>query len=262
MIAPARRTPAEDGAHRTPAPRRVGASAIRRDAEAVTTRPVLLAEDDEAIAELVGLYLGREGFRVLRAVDGDTALALWRREEPQLMIVDIGLPGACDGLDVCRQVRAAGGTPVIFLTARGEEVDRVLGLELGADDYVTKPFSPRELVARVKTVLRRTAAPSPASSAPSVTELSGGLIRISPSRCEVRLHGELVELTTREYNLLAALARHRGVVLSRAQLLEHAWGADWYGDERTVDVHVAQLRRKLGDALALVTVRGFGYRLD
>ncbi len=219
---------------------------------------VLVVEDDEAIAGLVALYLQRAGFGVLHADDGETALALWRRDHPRLVVVDIGLPGATDGLDLCRRLRAEGGTPVIFLTARSDEVDRVLGLELGADDYLTKPFSPRELVARVKAVLRRTGLPA----ASPVTELAGGAIQIDPARREVRVGGEPVELTTREFNLLVALGDHRGIVLSRTQLLELAWGADWYGDERTVDVHVAQLRKKLGTALDLATLRGVGYRLD
>ena len=219
---------------------------------------MLVVEDDEAIAGLVVLYLEREGFRVLRAGDGDSALAMFRRERPRLVVLDIGLPGAADGLDLCRQLRAAGDTPVIFLTARGDEVDRILGLELGADDYVTKPFSPRELVARVKTVLRRARGAAP----PPVLELSGGRLRVDLTRGEVRLKDETVDLTTREYKLLTVLAEHRGIVMSRAQLLELAWGADWYGDERTVDVHVAQLRKKLGGALELATLRGLGYRLD
>jgi two-component system OmpR family response regulator len=227
----------------------------------VTSGRLLLVEDDDAIASLVAMYLEREGFEVLRAQEADTALALWQREHPRLAILDIGLAGSADGLEVCKRLRAVDDTPVIFLTARGDEVDRVVGLELGADDYVTKPFSPRELVARVKTVLRRSAAPATASAA-AVMELSGGAICIDAARCEVRRNGELIELTAREYNLLVALAQHRGMVLSRAQLLELAWGAGWYGDERTVDVHVAQLRKKLGDVLALATVRGFGYRLD
>lgn len=227
----------------------------------MTTGRLLLVEDDDAIASLVAMYLEREGFEVLRAQEADTALALWQREHPRLAILDIGLAGAADGLEVCKRLRAADDAPVIFLTARGDEVDRVVGLELGADDYVTKPFSPRELVARVKTVLRRSAAPATTAAA-AVMELSGGAIRIDAARCEVRRNGELIELTAREHNLLVALAQHRGMVLSRAQLLELAWGAGWYGDERTVDVHVAQLRKKLGSVLALATVRGFGYRLD
>ena len=224
----------------------------------MTDGTVLVVEDDEDIADLVALYLEREGFRVLRTDDGEMALALWRRDRPCLAILDIGLPGAADGLQLCRHLRAAGDTPVIFLTARDDEVDRVLGLELGADDYLTKPFSPRELVARVKTVLRRAGAPPPIVP----TELSGGAIHLDAARREVRLGGQAVELTTREYNLLEALARHRGVVLTRLQLLELAWGPAWYGDERTVDVHVAQLRKKLGGDLCLATLRGVGYRLD
>lgn len=229
----------------------------RRDTAGVTTGTVLVVEDDENIAGLVSLYLEREGFRVVKARNADDALRLSSSDPPRLVLLDIGLPGATDGLALCQRLRATGATPVIFLTARNDEIDRVLGLELGADDYVTKPFSPRELVARVKAVLRRTVD----QPAPATLQLSGGAIRVDPARCEVRVGHEPVELTTREYNLLLALARHAGIVLSRRQLLELAWGADWYGDERTVDVHVAQLRRKLGDALDLVTVRGFGYRL-
>jgi two-component system, OmpR family, response regulator len=226
----------------------------------VSDGTVLVVEDDQDIADLVALYLEREGFRVVRTDDGEAALALWRRERPRLVVLDIGLPGAADGLQLCQRLRAAGDTPVIFLTARSDEIDRVLGLELGADDYLTKPFSPRELVARVKTVLRRAGLPT--ATASPVTELAGGAIQVDAARREVRRKGEPVDLTARELRLLEVLAQNRGVVLSRSQLLDLAWGADWYGDERTVDVHVAQLRKKLGAELCLATVRGFGYRLD
>jgi len=221
---------------------------------------VVLVEDDPHIAELVELYLRKEGFRVLRAPNGRHGLELVRKERPRLVLLDVGLPGELDGFAVCRAIRAEGDTPVVFLTAQGEEIDRVLGLELGADDYVTKPFSPRELVARVKAVLRRTgAAGGAAGSAPPI-ELDG--LVVDRARREVRVAGTPVELTTREFDLLVFLANHRGFVLSRQQLLDGVWGSDWFGDERTVDVHVAQLRKKLGAALALLTVRGFGYRLD
>ena len=173
-----------------------------------------------------------------------------------MVILDIGLPGDRDGYDVCRTVRAESDLPLLFLTARDDEIDRVLGLELGADDYLTKPFSPRELVARVRAVLRRTER-SPTQQA--TVEI--GNVVIDLDRREVRADGQLVQLTTREFDLLAWLAANRGFVLSRQQLLDGAWGSGWYGDERTVDVHIAQLRKKLGPDLPLTTLRGVGYRL-
>jgi DNA-binding response OmpR family regulator len=217
---------------------------------------VVVIEDDANIGELVDLYLRRDGFRVLIARDGDTGIELVRRERPRVVILDVGLPGERDGFDVCRLLRAEGDWPVLFLTARDDEIDRVLGLELGADDYITKPFSPRELVARVRAVLRRMERPSAGEAVVSI-----GNITIDPSRREVHLHGALVALTTREFELLYWMSDHKGFVLSRQQLLDGAWGRGWYGDARTVDVHVAQLRRKLGDELPLSTVRGVGYRL-
>jgi DNA-binding response OmpR family regulator len=223
---------------------------------------LVVIEDDHHISDLVAMYLRRDGFRVLQADDGETGLALVERERPKLVIVDIGLPGELDGLDVCRRLQGASGeagsVPVLILSARDDEVDRVLGLELGADDYVTKPFSPRELVARVHAILRRsTAAPDP--SGPPVIELDG--IAVDTGRREVRVDEAVVSLATREFDLLAYLAANRGLALTRQQLLSGVWGADWYGDERTVDVHVRQLRKKLGDRLPLVTVWGVGYRL-
>ena len=215
----------------------------------------VVVEDDPSIAELVDLYLRREGFRVLRAEDGEGALELVAREHPRIVILDVGLPGTRDGFELCRSIRAMSTVPVVFLTARDDEIDRVLGLELGADDYVTKPFSPRELVARVRAVLRRTEAPKPAR------KLSVGPVELDLGRREARVGGEVVELTTREFDLLAYLLANQGLVLTRKQLLDGAWGADWYGDERTVDVHVAQLRKKLGPSLPLSTLRGVGYRL-
>jgi DNA-binding response OmpR family regulator len=222
---------------------------------------LVVIEDDHHISDLVAMYLRRDGFRVLQADDAETGLAVVDRERPKLVIVDIGLPGELDGLDVCRRLQGGAGetpsVPVLVLSARDDEVDRVLGLELGADDYVTKPFSPRELVARVHAILRRTA--STPASAPAVIELDG--IVIDTGRREVRADHEVVSLATREFDLLAYLAVNRGLALSRQQLLDGVWGADWYGDERTVDVHVRQLRKKLGDGLPLVTVWGVGYRL-
>ncbi len=217
---------------------------------------MVVVEDDDHIAELVDLYLRREGFSVRRARDGVGALRQVADHDPCLVLLDLGLPGDRDGLSVCREL-VARGTPVIIVTARDDEVDRVVGLELGADDYVTKPFSPRELVARVRAVLRRADRP-PAGG----RLLTAGPVEIDLGRHEVRLHGEPVSLTAREFDLLADLAAHRGLVRSRRQLLDSAWEPGWIGDERTIDVHVRQLRRKLGDELPLTTVRGVGYRLD
>jgi DNA-binding response OmpR family regulator len=220
------------------------------------TGTIIVIEDDGNIADLVDLYLRREGWRVLTAGDADRGLELIRQERPRMVILDIGLPGDRDGYDVCRTVRAESDLPLLFLTARDDEIDRVLGLELGADDYLTKPFSPRELVARVRAVLRRTER-SPTQQA--TVEI--GNVVIDLDRREVRADGQLVQLTTREFDLLAWLAANRGFVLSRQQLLDGAWGSGWYGDERTVDVHIAQLRKKLGPDLPLTTLRGVGYRL-
>jgi DNA-binding response OmpR family regulator len=216
---------------------------------------VVVIEDDPHIADLVDLYLRRDGYRVLLARDGAQGLRTIDQEEPWIVILDVGLPGDLDGFAVCRAIRAKGSLPVLFLTARDDEVDRVLGLELGADDYLVKPFSPRELVARVRAILRRT------RDAPAPQEIvSVGDLEVDLRRREVRRAGEVVALTTREFDLLAFLSGNIGLALSRQQLLDGVWGADWYGDERTVDVHVAQLRKKLGDSLPLATVWGVGYR--
>ena len=216
---------------------------------------VVVVEDDPNIADLVDLYLRREGFRVLLASDGEKGLELWRQEDPWMVVLDVGLPGPLDGYDVCREIRGRSSVPVLFLTARDDEVDRILGLELGADDYLVKPFSPRELVARVRAVLRRTReGPAPQDV------VTVGELEVDMRRREVRCAGEVVGLTTREFDLLAFLAANAGLALSRQQLLDGVWGSDWYGDERTVDVHVAQLRKKLGPELTLATVWGVGYR--
>src|SRR5664280_582611 len=239
---------------------------------------LVVIEDDRHISDLVAMYLRRDGFRVLQCDNGETGLSIVEREHPKLVILDIGLPGELDGFDVCRRLRStesrvggggvAGRTqtgsgtgpniPVLILSARDDEIDRVLGLELGADDYVTKPFSGRELVARVHAILRRTDT-APSADIPSVVEV--GPIHVDLGRREVRLHGEAVPLATREFDLLAYLAHNTGLALSRRQLLNGVWGEDWYGDERTVDVHVRQLRRKLGSELPLATVWGVGYRM-
>jgi DNA-binding response OmpR family regulator len=218
---------------------------------------IVVVEDDPNIADLVDMYLRREGFRVIQAADGEAGLAAIRREKPRMAILDVGLPGDIDGLEVCRRVRAGSGTPVLMLTARDGEIDRVLGLELGADDYVTKPFSPRELVARVRAILRRV--DGPPREQPEV--LLSGRVEVDTGRREARVDGRPVPLAAREFDLLQFLAENAGLALTRQQLLDGVWGAGWYGDERTVDVHVRQLRKKLADALPLATVWGVGYRL-
>jgi DNA-binding response OmpR family regulator len=216
---------------------------------------IVVIEDEPGIADLVELYLRQEGFRVLQVDDGERGIEVVRRERPRLVIIDVGLPGV-DGLEVCRRLRAESQVPVLMLTARDGEIDRVLGLEMGADDYVTKPFSPRELVARVKAILRRAGGP------PTETNvLSVGDVEVDVGRREARAGGRVVTLATREFDLLQYLAQNAGLALSRQQILDGAWGPEWVGDERTVDVHVRQLRKKLGDGLPLATVWGVGYRL-
>jgi DNA-binding response OmpR family regulator len=217
---------------------------------------IVVVEDDTNIADLVDMYLRREGFRVIQAGTGETGLAAIERERPRMVILDVGLPGSIDGLEVCRRVRAKQSLPVLMLTARDGEVDRILGLELGADDYVTKPFSPRELVARVKAILRRSDGTSERNEV-----LMAGRVEVDVVRREARIEGEPVALASKEFQLLHFLAERPGRALSRQQLLDGVWGSGWYGDDRTVDAHVRQLRKKLGDALPLSTVWGMGYRL-
>jgi DNA-binding response OmpR family regulator len=214
---------------------------------------IIVVEDDPHIADL-----RRDGHRVVQAPTGEAGLEAAARERPRLVILDIGLPGQLDGLEVCRRLRSTSNVPILMLTARDDEIDRVLGLELGADDYVTKPFSPRELAARVKAILRRADGPPPAR--PAV--LTAGKVEVDTGRREARIGSRPVSLATREFDLLQFLAENAGLVLSRQQLLDGVWGQGWYGDERTVDVHVRQLRKKLGEALSLTTVWGVGYRLE
>lgn len=217
---------------------------------------VLVVEDDQNIADLVDLYLRKNGYQTIRADNGEDGLAALSARRPELVLLDVGLPGEMDGFDVCRELRSRSDVPVIFMTARDDEVDRVMGLKFGADDYVVKPFSPRELVARVEAVLRRSA-----GRTNSTDPVQVGDVVVDLEAHEVRADGDPVELTRREYDLLRTLAEHRGLTLSRRQLLDRAWGTDWIGDERTIDVHVRQLRAKLGRHVDLRTVRGVGYRL-
>jgi two-component system phosphate regulon response regulator PhoB len=222
---------------------------------------VLLVEDERDIADLVRYHVEKAGMRLVHAADGATALRLARAESPDLVILDLMLPGL-DGLEVCRQLRRDALTrrlPIIMLTARGEEVDRVVGLELGADDYVVKPFSPRELLARIRAVLRRTEEPATPAGR------TVGDLRIDEARHAVTVGDRPVELTAKEFGLLAALVRADGRVLSRDQLLETVWGYANAGEieSRTVDVHVRRLRSKLGaEARRVVTVKAVGYRFD
>ncbi|MFZ4585695.1 MAG: response regulator transcription factor [Acidimicrobiia bacterium] len=217
---------------------------------------ILVVDDEKNIADLVTLYLEREGFRVAAAATGEAALVAAAEHRPRLAVLDIGLPDI-DGIEVCRRLRTSSTLPVIFLTARDSEVDRIVGLEMGADDYVTKPFSPGELVARVKAVLRRADGPALATE---VMQL--GDVAIDLGRREVRIHEAVVEFTTKEFELLRYLAEHPGLALSRQQILDAVWGYDWFGDPRTVDVHLAQVRKKLAGTLEIATVRGVGYRLE
>ena len=218
---------------------------------------VLVVEDDRAIADLVRLYLRRDGFGVQVEADGAAALDAVGRLRPVAVVLDIGLPGL-DGVEVCRRLRAADDwTPVLFMTARDDEVDRIVGLELGADDYVTKPFSPRELVARVRAVLRR------ADGVPTREEvLAMGVVRVEVDRRRVQVEGRDVALTATEFALLAHLMRAPARVFTREQLLGAVWGYAAAAGTRTVDVHVAQLRGKLGDASPIRTVRGTGYAAE
>jgi DNA-binding response OmpR family regulator len=224
----------------------------------MTGERILVVDDEAHIVELVRLYLERDGFRVDGASDGTQGLRLNRELRPALVILDLMLPEV-DGLEVCRQVRAESDVPIVMLTARDEDIDKIVGLELGADDYLTKPFNPRELVARVKAILRRTEAPA----RPEGKVLHLGDVTIDPARREVTVAGQPVELRAKEFDLLHAFAEHKGLVLTREQLLSRVWGYDFYGETRTVDVHVAHLRKQLAASagVLIVTVTGVGYKL-
>jgi DNA-binding response OmpR family regulator len=220
---------------------------------------ILLVDDEPSIVSLVKMYLERDGFHVQAVADGLIAIETVEKLRPDLLVLDVMLPGA-DGFEVCRRLRNAGNqVPIIMLTARDEDIDKILGLELGADDYLTKPFNPRELLARIKAILRRMDRPVDPETAP----LRFGDLSIDPARREVTLHGQPVNLRTQEFDLLLCLLAQPGRVFTREQLLEKAWGFDFYGQTRTVDVHIAQLRKRLsGSTVRIETVTGVGYKLS
>ncbi len=222
------------------------------------TQTVLVVEDEASIASFVSLYLKNAGYSVRTASTGSEALTQVAADQPTLIVLDLNLPDI-DGIEVCRRIRKSADVPILMLTARDEDVDKIIGLEVGADDYLTKPFNPRELVARVKSVLRR--------AAPDRKELESAQIRhgdlvVDAGRREVHVGEQEIQLAPKEFDLLWELLDHRGLVLTRDQLLERVWGYTFAGDTRTVDVHVRQLRRKLGDASPIVTVWGVGYKVS
>lgn len=222
---------------------------------------ILIADDDKNICELLRLYLAKEGYEPLLAHDGEAAVSAFEREKPSLVLLDIMMP-KLDGWEVCRRIRAAGQTPVIMLTARGETFDKVLGLELGADDYIVKPFDTKEVVARIKAVLRR--------CVPADAPAEDGVIRfdklsVDLTRYELKVDGRTVDAPPKELELLHYLASHPNRVFTRDQLLDEVWGFDYYGDSRTIDVHVKRLREKLenaSDQWSLKTVWGVGYKFE
>jgi DNA-binding response OmpR family regulator len=220
---------------------------------------ILVVDDEAHIVELERLYLEREGFRVDAVGDGRAALEQVDKEPPALIVLDLMLPGL-DGYEVCKLVRAKSDVPIIMVTARDDDIDKIIGLELGADDYLTKPFNPRELVARVKAILRRTN--TPRGQKEDTGPLHVGDVTIDPPRREVTIAGRPASLRTKEFDLLRTLAENRGLVLTREQLLNLVWGFDFYGQTRTVDVHVAHLRKILtGSRVTIETVTGVGYKL-
>ena len=219
---------------------------------------VLIVDDEPNIVQLAKLYLERDNFQADALGDGLSALDSIRSQPPDLVVLDVMLPGL-DGFEICRRLRAEGNqVPIIMVTARDEDIDKILGLELGADDYLTKPFNPRELVARVRAVLRRgISQPSDSQSPIHIADL-----KIDLAGREVRVQGQIIDFRTQEFEVLKVLAENKGIVLSREQLLNKAWGYDFYGQTRTVDVHIAQIRRKLANSqVKIETVTGIGYKL-
>jgi two-component system alkaline phosphatase synthesis response regulator PhoP len=218
---------------------------------------ILVVEDETSIASFISAYLRNAGYTVKTASSAQAALLELAGETPALIVLDLNLPDG-DGVELCRRIRKGSDVPILMLTARDEDVDKIIGLEVGADDYMTKPFNPRELVARVKSVLRRAA---PERRRSETEELRHGDLVINAGRREVHVGDEEIKLAPKEFDLLWELLDHRGIVLTRDQLLERVWGYTFAGDTRTVDVHVRQIRRKLGDASPIVTVWGVGYKV-
>ena len=221
------------------------------------TQTVLVVEDESSIASFVSLYLKNAGYAVRTAANGTEALTQAAKGDLTLIILDLMLPDI-DGIEVCRRIRKSSDVPILMLTARDEDVDKIIGLEVGADDYLTKPFNPRELVARVKSILRRA---TPERRHLESAQIKHGDLVVDAGRREVKVGDEEIQLAPKEFDLLWELLDHRGLVLTRDQLLERVWGYTFAGDTRTVDVHVRQLRRKLGDASPIVTVWGVGYKV-
>jgi two-component system alkaline phosphatase synthesis response regulator PhoP len=224
----------------------------------MTNAKILVIDDEESIIDLVTAYLRQEGYDVYTAMEGPTGLKAARTYKPDLIVLDVMLP-SMDGIELLTHLRRESDVYVIMLTAKSEETDKIVGLSVGADDYLTKPFSPRELVARVKAALRRLRIGGGVAESATLTFRH---IRIDTGRRQVWVDDEPVELTTIEFDLLKTLAEHRGLVLSREQLLEKVWGYDFYGEERVVDVHIGHIRQKLGDDVFIATVRGVGYRFE
>lgn len=223
----------------------------------MTNDLILLVDDEPHITELAALYLEQEGYRTKAVTDGRAALEAVEQRKPALMVLDVMLP-ELDGFEVCRRLRAENNPVLILmLTARDDDIDKIVGLEIGADDYLTKPFNPRELVARVKAILRRAERPQPAGEALTIGDLS-----IDPGRREVQIGEEILSLRTQEFDLLYTLMQHKGMALTREKLLSLAWGYDYYGQSRTVDVHIAHLRKRIAASrVKIETVTGIGYKL-
>ncbi len=224
---------------------------------AAATPTILVVEDESSIASFVSLYLKNAGYAVRTASNGTEGLALAASENPALIVLDLMLPDI-DGIEVCKRIRQDSDVPILMLTARDEDVDKIIGLEVGADDYLTKPFNPRELVARIRSILRRAA---PERRERENETIQHGDLHVDAGRREVRVGDQEIKLAPKEFDLLWELLDHRGLVLTRDQLLERVWGYTFAGDTRTVDVHVRQLRRKLEDASPIVTVWGVGYKV-
>ena len=255
------RTTEERGMNSTDA-RRIRPRRVSHDPYNPSRMPkVLVVEDEPSLVEALEFGLAEEGFEVVAANDGEASLELFEREHPDIVLLDLMLP-ALSGTEVCKRIRARSKTPIIMLTARDSEVDKVVGLEVGADDYVTKPFSMRELIARVKAVLRRSGEDHHADTGPRVAEVSG--VRVDPERYEVSVRGRTLDLPPKEFALLELLVRNAGRVLTRELLIDRIWGADYVGDTKTLDVHIKRLRGKVEhdphDPQLIQTVRGVGYK--